>query len=177
MKIIKKPGDNEFQVNEPMYAKLIPDDGLLLKHLRMNLDSTKAFILSLPEEKLIYRYAEGKWTIKEVLMHLMDMERIYTYRALRFARNDQTILPGFNHKHYVFFSGANDRNISGLLEELEVIRYSTILFLNGLTEESLLRSGIINGNLVSVRALAYHIAGHELHHINIIKEKYLGDYR
>jgi uncharacterized damage-inducible protein DinB len=175
MKIINKPGDNEFQVNEPMYSKLIPDDGLLLKHLRMNLDSTKEFILSLPEDKLMYRYAEGKWTIKEIIMHLIDMERIYTYRALRFARNDRTILPGFDHKHYILFSGANDRNISGLLEELEVVRYSTILLLNGLTDEALLRSGIMNGSPVSVRALAYHIAGHEVHHINIIKERYLRD--
>jgi hypothetical protein len=175
MKIIKKPGDSEFQVNEPMYAGLIPDDGLLLKYLRMNLDVTKAFILSLPEDKLIYRYAEGKWTIKEVLMHLIDMERIYTYRALRFARNDHTPLPGFNHIHYVLFSGANDRNISSLLEEFEIVRYATIILLDGLTEESLLRSGIMNGSSVSVRALAYQIAGHELHHINIIKERYLRD--
>ena len=173
MKIIKKPGDKEFQVNEPILAKLIPDDGLLLKHLMMNVETTKTFILSLPEDKLMYRYAEGKWTIKEVLMHLIDMERIYTYRALRFARNDQTVLPGFDADHYILFSGANDRDISGLLEELEAVRHSTIMLLNGLTDEALLRSGIMNGNHVSVGVLVYHIAGHELHHINIIKERYL----
>lgn len=173
MKIINKPADKEFQVNEPIYAKLIPDDGQLLKHLAVNLQATKTFIRSLAEDKLIYRYAEGKWTIKEILIHLIDMERIYTYRALRFARNDQTALPGFDHLHYILFSGANDRDISSLLEELEATRQSTIMFLNGLTDEALLRSGMMHGNPVSVRALMYHIAGHELHHIEIIKERYL----
>jgi uncharacterized damage-inducible protein DinB len=174
MKIIKKPDEKEFPANEPMLAKLVPDDGLLLNHLMANLETTKEFILSLPEDKLMYRYAEDKWTIKEVLMHMIDMERIYTYRALRFARNDQTVLPGFDDDHYIYFSGANDRDISGLLEEFAAVRHSTIMLLNGLTDDALLRSGIINGDLVSVGALAYHIAGHELHHINIIKERYLG---
>jgi uncharacterized damage-inducible protein DinB len=173
MKIIKKPVDKEFQANEPMFAKLIPDDGLLLKYLMTNLETTKVFILSLPGNKLMYRYAEGKWTIKEVIMHLIDMERIYTYRALRFARNDQTVLPGFDSDQYISFSGANDRYISGLLDELAAVRHSTIKLLNGLTDDALLRSGIMNGNPVSVGALMYHIAGHELHHINIIKERYL----
>lgn len=173
MKIIKKPAEKEFPSNEPPLAKLIPGDGLLLNHLMTNLEATKEFILSLPEDKLMYRYAKDKWTIKEVLMHIVDMERIYAYRALRFARNDQTVLPGFDADLYIFFSGANDRDIAGLLEEFAAVRHSTIMLLNGLPDEALLRSGIINGNLVSVSALVYHIAGHELHHINIIKERYL----
>jgi uncharacterized damage-inducible protein DinB len=173
MRTINKPTDKEFQANEPMLANLIPNDGLLLTHLTTNIEATKAFILSLPEHKLIYRYAEDKWTIKEVLIHLIDMERIYTYRMLRFSRRDQTIIPGFDASHYVSFSGANNRDISSLLEELETVRSSTIALLDGLADEALLRSGNMNGHPVSVRALAYHIAGHELHHINIIKERYL----
>jgi uncharacterized damage-inducible protein DinB len=173
MKIIRKPDDSEFQVNEPLFAKLIPDDGLLLKHLSDNVEATKAIILSLPENRLMYRYAEGKWTIKEVLMHLIEMERIYTYRALRFARNDQTILPGFDANQYISFSGANDRDAYSLLEELAAVRQSTITFVNGLPDKAFVRSGTMNGHQVSVRALIYHIAGHELHHINIIKERYL----
>ena len=172
MKIINKPADNEFQANEPILAHLIPDDGLLLKYLALNLETTKAFIRSLPEDKLLFRYAEGKWTIKEVLIHLIDMERIYMYRALRFARNDQTVLPGFDADNYVLLSGANEREITDLLEEFTNVRHATISFLNGLTEDALLLSGSMNGNEVSVRALAYHIAGHELHHVSIIKERY-----
>ena len=93
MKLIKKPNDEEFPANEPMLANLLPDDGLLLEHLLANFEKTKEVLLSLPENKLLHRYAAGKWTIKEVLIHLIDMERIYTYRALRFARNDKTELP------------------------------------------------------------------------------------
>jgi len=173
MKTIKKPNENEFQVNEPYVAELIPGDGRLLDHLATNFQNTKAFIRSLPVEKLTYRYAENKWSIKELIIHMIDMERIYAYRMLRFARNDQTILPGFNDEQYVLYSDANKREISDLLNEFEAVRYSTIALLNGLTDEALLRSGIMNNNPVSVRALAYHIAGHELHHIYIIKERYL----
>jgi uncharacterized damage-inducible protein DinB len=173
MKIISKPPDNEFQANEPVYAKSIQDDGLLLDHLMINLEATKKLILSIPSNKLVYRYAEGKWTIKEIITHLTDMERIYAYRMLRFARNDQTILPGFDAYQYVFSSGANDRNISDLLVELETVRHSTIALLNGLTDEALSRTGIMNAYPVSVRALAYHIAGHELHHIDVIRKRYL----
>jgi len=173
MKIISKPPDNEFQANEPVYARSIQDDGLLLDHLMINLEATKKLILSIPSNKLVYRYAEGKWTIKEIVTHLTDMERIYAYRMLRFARNDQTILPGFDAYQYVLSSGANDRNISDLLVELETVRHSTIALLNGLTDEALSRRGIMNAYTVSVRALAYHIAGHELHHIDVIRKRYL----
>ncbi len=121
----------------------------------------------------MYRYAKDKWTIKEVLIHLIDMERIYACRALRFARNDQTGLPGFDGGQYVYSSGANNRDISDLLDELEAVRHSTIAMVEGFDEKALIRSGTINGKPVSVRALIYHIAGHELHHIKIIKERYL----
>ena len=173
MKIIEKPSETEFQKNEPDFTKLIPDDGLLLKHLKSNFQKTKEFILKIPTSKLEYRYAKNKWTIKEIISHLIDMERIYSYRMLRFARNDQTILADFNDEHYVKFSGANDKNVSDLIDELETVRNSTISMLNGFDKNALLRFGIRNENKVSVRALAYHIAGHELHHINVIKERYL----
>jgi uncharacterized damage-inducible protein DinB len=173
MKTISKPPDKEFQANEAIYAKLIPNDGLLLDHLLSNFDATKNFILSFPAGKLLYRYAEGKWTIKEIVMHLIDMERIYSYRALRFARNDQTILPGFDADKYILYSGANQRDISDLLNEFQAVRHSTIALLYGFTGEALLQTGVMNGHPVSVRALAYHIAGHELHHIDVIKDRYL----
>ena len=173
MKTITKPPDNEFQANEEIYAKAVPGDGLLVEHLLSNLNATKKFILSIPVNRLLHSYAEGKWAIKEIVMHLIDMERIYSYRMLRFARNDQTILPGFDAEKYVLSSGANERDISDLLNEFEAVRYSTIALLNGFTDEALLRTGVMNGHAVSVRALAYHIAGHELHHVGVIKERYL----
>ncbi|HZI00406.1 MAG TPA: DinB family protein, partial [Flavisolibacter sp.] len=131
------------------------------------------FILSIPENKLTCSYEKGKWTIKEVISHLIDMERVYMYRALRFSRNDQTILPGFDADRYVQFSGANERDLAGLLEEFKATRNSTIQFLNGLTDDAILRTGNVKKGSASVRSLAYHIAGHELHHINIVKERYL----
>jgi len=173
MRLIEKPKDNEFPPYANMYIQLLPDDGLLLKHLKNNFKSTKELILSLPEEKLNYRYAENKWTIKEVLVHIIDDERIYGYRALRFARNDKTELPGFEQDDYVLYSQANERNIKNIMEEYEVVRGSTIALFDGLPEDSFLRMGTANNNKVTVRALAYHIAGHELHHINILREKYL----
>ena len=103
----------------------------------------------------------------------MDDERIYAYRALRFARNDQTELPGFEQDDYTKFSRANERSIASILEEYEAVRNATITLFDGFPEEAFLRTGIANKNAVSVRALANHIAGHELHHLNIIKEKYL----
>jgi uncharacterized damage-inducible protein DinB len=173
MRIIAKPDNGEFFPNEPLYAKVIPDDGQLLRHLETNLNATRKFVLSIPKEKMTFRYAEGKWTISEVMMHLVDLERIYTYRALRFARNDKTVLPGFDDKTFAFYSNANAREISHILSEFEAVRKSTIALFDGLDDEALLRKGTANGNPVSVRALAYHIAGHELHHVNIIKERYL----
>jgi len=173
MRLIEKPKDGEFPPYANMYIKLLPDDGLLLKHLHDNFNITKELIFSLPEEKLNYRYAANKWTIKEILVHIIDDERIYTYRALRFARNDKTVLPGFEQDDYATYSAANERSIENIFEEYEAVRKSTIALFNGLPEDSFLRSGIANNNKVAVRALAYHIAGHELHHINIIKEKYL----
>lgn len=173
MRKIEKPKDGEFPPYAIMYIKLLPDDGLLLKHLKENFDKTKEFILSLPEEKLTYRYAKNKWTIKEILVHIIDDERIYAYRALCFARNDKTELPGFEQDDYALFSNANERSIENILNEYEAVRNATITLFESFDEAALLRKGIANKNKATVRALGYHLAGHELHHINIIKEKYL----
>ena len=173
MRTIKKPSPGEYPEYASMYIDLLPDDGLVLKHLEDNFNAIKEFILSLPKEKLLYRYAPGKWTIKEILVHITDDERIYSYRALRFARNDNTILPGFEQDDYTAASNANERDPENIFEEYEAVRKATIALFNGLDEESLTRQGIADGNQSTVRALAYHIAGHEVHHIKIIKEKYL----
>lgn len=173
MKKIEKPAEGEYAPYTIMYIGLLPDDGLVLKHLKDNLKATTDFIYSLPEEKLAYRYAEGKWTIKELLVHLVDDERIYAYRALRFARNDKTELPGFEQDDYARYSGANERDIKEIMKEFATVREATISLFEGFDSEALMRAGMADGKVMSVRAAAYHIAGHELRHINIIKERYL----
>ncbi len=173
MKKIQKPKDGEFPPYAAMYISLLPDDGLVLKHSRENFKSVKEFIFSLPKEKLSYRYAKDKWTIREILVHIMDDERIFAYRALRFARNDKTELPGFEQDDYVPYSKANDRSLKDIFEEYETIRKATLSLFNSFNEEDFLRSGVANGHSVSVRALAYHLAGHEVHHMKIIKERYV----
>ncbi|HXL56922.1 MAG TPA: DinB family protein [Chitinophagaceae bacterium] len=170
---IQKPKEDEYNPYAIMYIKLLPDDGLIIKHLKYNFKTTKDFILSIPKEKLQYRYAEKKWTIKEILLHIMDDERIYAYRALRIARNDKTELPGFEQDDYVPYSRANERTLKNILHEYATIRNATISLFKSFAEATFLRTGTANGHILSVRALAYHIAGHELHHMNIIKERYL----
>lgn len=173
MRKIEKPLEGEYAPYTIMYIGLLPDDGLVLKHLEDSLKATTDFILSLPEEKLTSRYAEGKWTVKEILVHLVDDERIYAYRALRFARNDKTELPGFEQDDYAAHSGANARDIGDILGEFAAVRRATISLFEGLPPEALLRAGVADGKVMSVRAAAYHIAGHELRHVNIIRERYL----
>jgi uncharacterized damage-inducible protein DinB len=173
MRSIAKPKEGEYAPYAIQYIKLLPDDGRVLEHLLRNFEAMKALVRSLPEQKLLYRYAEGKWSIKEVLVHIVDDERIYAYRALRFARNDATELPGFEQDDYTRESGADARPLANIMEEYETVRRSTVAMFDGFTDEAFLRSGIANGHRVSVRALAYHLAGHELHHMNILREKYL----
>jgi len=173
MRKIEKPKEDEYPAYAIMYMKLIPDDGLLLKHLRDGFDNIKKLILPLPEDKLLYRYATSKWTIKEVLVHLIDDERIYAYRALCFARNEKATLPGFEQDDYIAASNANARSVENILQEYEAVRNATIALYEGFDDAALVRSGIANNNKSTVRALGYHIAGHESHHVNIIKEKYL----
>ena len=173
MKLIEKPAAGEFPSYAARYIDLLPDDGLVLKHLAENFKATKNLVESLPVEKLLYRYAENKWTIKEVLVHIIDDERIYAYRAMCFARGEQTPLPGFEQDDYALNSGANERDIDNILEEYEAVRRSTIALFNGLSDSAFTKTGIANNNKVSVRALVYHLAGHELYHINLIKSRYL----
>ncbi|MHA4811069.1 DinB family protein [Flavitalea flava] len=173
---ISKPKEDEYPAYSSIYMDLVEDDGLVLAHLQENFLMIRNLVYSLPEEKLIYRYAPGKWTIKEILVHLIDDERIFVYRALRFARNDKTKLPGFDQDAFAAYSLADDRSLDSIFEEYVAVRNSTIAFFNGLPQESLMRRGIADGQLNerTVRAIVYHIAGHELRHLKIIKERYLG---
>jgi len=175
MRIIFKADKGDYPDYAEMYMKLLPDDGLILQHLKDNFLGVKNFISALPESELYYSYAEGKWNIKEILVHIIDDERIFSYRALRFARNEKLNLVGFDQDSYAKFSEAGERSLDNIFEEYEAVRNSTIALFNGLPENSLDRMGHGTGtaNDATVRALVYHIAGHELHHINFIKEKYI----
>ena len=118
-------------------------------------------------------YAAGKWTLKELLGHLIDDERIFLYRALCVARGDTRPLPGFDENEYVADAGFDARSMQSLLDEYRIVRESAIAFFDSLTDEQWLRRGIVNGYEASVRGLAFHVAGHELHHLRTVRERYL----
>lgn len=169
---IPKPQAGEFPAYASMYIDLLPDNRHVLQVMMQNYGIVKAHIDSMPAEKLRIPHAEGEWTVMEILQHIIDDERIYTYRALRFARGDQTDLPGFEQDEYVLPSRANERGLDDLFVEYKAVRHATVFLFNSFDDEALMRSGVADGNRATVRALAYHIAGHELHHLNSIKENY-----
>ena len=131
------------------------------------------FFKNIPETSVAYRYAEGKWSIKEVLQHIIDAERIFAYRALSIARQEKTHLPGFDENDYAAASNADARNWQSLLDEFIAVRQSTDLLLKSFTSEQLLQSGTTNSHPNTTIAISFTIFGHILHHINILKEKYL----
>lgn len=145
----------------------------LFEVLNSSLEDTLTTLKNLPEDKLIYKYDIGKWTIKELIQHIIDAERVLSYRAIRFSRNDTTDLHGFDEDWYVDNSNGNDRDFKELLEEFTNIRKSSISLFKSFTNEMLLMKGTANGSILSVRALGFIIAGHHLHHLKVIKEKYL----
>ncbi|UJH69134.1 DinB family protein [Allomuricauda sp. SCSIO 65647] len=179
MRTIQKPLLGEYPEYSKIYMDLLEDDGKVLEHLWANFLKIREYVHALPEEKLYYRYADNKWTIKEILVHLIDDERIFSYRALRYARNDDTPLHGFDQDVYAKSSNANARSLESIFDEYETVRKATISLFKNLPEESFTRKGCgieHDGSIVnerSVRGLAYHIAGHELRHFNIIKERYM----
>lgn len=151
------------------YINQLPNDDLLLL-LKKSQEDTLNFFRNIPEEKLLFRYAESKWTIKEVLLHLIDTERILTYRALRFARNDATELPGFDQDAFVANSNANEISWEDLLDEYSSVRRSSIFLFKNFSEETLQKNGNGNGNKMTVAAAGFVVVGHEIHHVNVIKE-------
>lgn len=130
-------------------------------------------ISKLSKKQLNFRYAEGKWSIKEILVHLMDGERVFAYRALTFARKDITALPGFEENEWAPNSGASERKIKSIIDEYQAVRSATIEMFANFTEEMLNSSGTANEKPMSVRSILFMIPGHELHHMGVIKERYL----
>jgi uncharacterized damage-inducible protein DinB len=154
------------------YVKLVehPD---VLQAMRISGYRTMEMIHSIPEAKSDFRYAEGKWTIREVLCHMIDAERIFAYRALRFARNDKTQLSGFDEVAYAPYLNASGRNLRQIGDEMQHLRTTSVDLFDSFTEEMLKRKGVAGNNELSVEALGFIIAGHETHHCKVLKERYL----
>ena len=173
MKILK-PADGTYPAYMQNYVRLVPEDGELMVHLHETQNAFEKYILALPESKHTYSYAEGKWTIKEVLVHLTDAERIFIYRALRYARKDETPLPGFDENTYVPASHANERSITNILSESKAVRAASIAFIETLNENDLSCGGVnTSGTSTTVLAIVNIVLGHQLHHWNVIKERYV----
>ena len=169
---IDRPAATEYAPYYERYISRVPD-GDLIELLERQLEDTLALLRAVPEERADARYAPGKWSIKEVVGHLSDTERVFAYRALRFARNDPTPLPGFDQDEYVRHGGFDARTLADLAAEFSAVRRATMDVFRYLDRDALSRRGVANGAEVSVRALAYIIAGHERHHGEVLRTRYL----
>ena len=144
----------------------------ILASLSSQKRKSRALMESWPLEMWDFRYAPDKWTVKELMLHVIDAERVFIYRALRIARNDQTPMPGFDQDDYIPFSGAEKRTPQSIIEEYDAVREASLQLFLHFSPEMWGRVGTASGNQATPRALAYIIAGHELHHLNILKERY-----
>jgi len=146
----------------------------LLDQLETNRKNLKMIFEGMQGEKANYAYADGKWTIKEVLGHMIDTERIFNYRALALSRGEKVSLPGYDHDQYVENANFSDLAIEFLLNDYEHVRNSTVSLFHSFNDEQVMRRGIVNDSEFTVRGLGYVIVGHEMHHQKVLKEKYFG---
>lgn len=167
-----KPANTEYATYYKPYIDLVPGRNLIGSLIETNRQTMK-ILRALPPDKQDFRYQKGKWCIKEIVAHLIDAERVFSYRALRFARHDRTELPGYDHDMYIWSSKAILRDYYLMLEEFQLVRNSTIALFKSFDQEMLSREGYANGMNITVNALGFVIAGHEKHHINIIQQRYL----
>ena len=170
---IARPASSEYAPYYERYVVLVPE-GDIVSILERQLETTLQLLRGIDESQAGRRYAPGKWSIKELVGHLIDTERIFSYRALRFARNDKTPLTGFDQDAYVSNANFDDILMNDLAAEFEYLRRSDIRLFRGLREAAWSRRGTANDVEVSVRALAFIIAGHEAHHVQVLKTLYLG---
>lgn len=168
-----RPTTSEFAPYYASYIDRVPDGDIIQTLAKQRIDTMKLFA-SLTPEQAAFRYATGKWSVREVIGHVVDAERIFAYRALRVGRNDKTPLAGFEENDYVKFASFESRSVAGLAGDFDHVRTATIDLFGSFTEEAWMRAGTANAFDVSVRALAWIIAGHERHHVEILKSRYLG---
>jgi len=168
-----RPQSDEYAPFYAGYVAKVPD-GDVLATLSHSASGATDVLDGVSEEVANSAYAEGKWTLKEVVQHCSDAERIFAYRALRIGRGDTTDLPGWDEQIYAPMSCANDRTLASLVHEFQTVRAGTVSLFEGLPTEAWSRRGVANGMGVSVRGIAWITAGHLLHHLGIIRERYLG---
>ncbi|TXF74898.1 DinB family protein [Chryseobacterium sp.] len=163
---------NDFQKYIQRYLDMIPSDSWKEEMLIAG-NKTLNLYGNLSEKQGNFAYAEGKWTLKELLQHLIDAERIFAYRALRFARKDKTELPGWDEEEYAKSYFSSTRTLKSLIIEFETVRKSSVIFFESLNQEQLSETGIANGNEIAVGTIGKLIVGHNIHHLNIMTERYL----
>lgn len=169
---MKRPEKTEYAEYYDRYVSLVEETDIV-NAMQKQLEAVSAAFSQIAEDKGLYAYEEGKWTIKELLGHLIDGERIFAYRAFRFSRADETPLPGFDQDPYIENGNYNAVKLADLLEELVLLRKSNLHFLKNLSENAWDNVGVASDNPITVRALAYCMVGHITHHVKILKDRYL----
>ncbi|MEP7284943.1 MAG: DinB family protein [Chloroflexota bacterium] len=170
--LISRPAESEYVPFYGGYVQLVPD-GDIFGHLTEQIDTLKTLLSPLSAEQANFRFGPDEWSIKEVVGHINDAERIFSYRALRISRNDQTPLPGFDQNNYVREANFGDWTLADLLQEFELLRRANLLAFNRLSPDISLRSGTAGNGMVSVRALLYIMVGHVAHHMESLHTNYL----
>ena len=170
--MIQRPDASEYAPFYAGYVSQVPE-GDVLDLLARQIDDTTALIGGLSEAQASYRYAPGKWSIRQIVGHVADAERVFSYRALRIGRNDQTPLPSFDENAWMPYGNFDARPLADLLSELRAVRQSTLALYRSLTPEAIARRGVASQKEISVRAIIYITAGHERHHVKILKDRYL----
>ena len=173
---IPQPQSGEYSPYYDRYLAAVPE-GDVFQLLERGVEKLAILLDDLTEEQSGYRYAADKWTIKEVVVHMIDVERVFAYRALRFSRNDETPLPGFEQDDYVREGNADERTLRDLLHEYRAVRAATLALFRGMNDVMLERRGVANGAEMTVRAVPWIIVGHERHHVEILKQRYLAGAR
>lgn len=173
MKKIAKPAINEFALYYEKFVDMVSVESSVLDQLRDNALSFEKELLSKSDEQLSTPYAPGKWSMKDILMHLVDCERVFLYRAMRFARGDKSPLPFFDENEFAVQANATSMPIKKILKEYKTIRKASIAFFSNQSSSILKRTGTASNTPMSVRACAWVICGHEMHHRNVIRERYL----
>jgi DinB family protein len=167
-----RPPETDYAAPYASYVSLVPEDDVL-EAIERQSSETQKLLASLDDARAAFRYAEGKWSIKEVVGHLSDAERIMSYRALAIARGETQSLPGFDENDYMRYARFDDWRLGDLAEQYALGRRANIVFVRNLPADAWDRRGVANDTPITVRALAYIIVGHERHHLKVLKERYL----
>ena len=171
---MNRPNESEYAPYYQSYVDQVSENDVM-HVLRGELDELDVLLARVPAEKEKYAYADGKWTIREIIGHLIDGERVFGYRALCIARGEKQNLPGFDQNDYMLTAPYNHIELEDLLSELRLVRLSNIAMFRSLDEEAWNRVGTANGNEITLRALAFIMGGHVRHHMNVLKERYLSE--